>query len=369
MNETPFSAGLALVAAGGLLLILSGFLRSLPVAVLAATLTIPGLGLIGYAVRPTSFPVLGRTAVVRRRPVGAPEILAEPSEGTDGEAAATGSEAPAEWSEGLLDPPVIAPVAGPPPGIAADPGPAEASSDAPASAPPLGPVEAPWPPQDPLPPEGPIPDRGPSPGWPGPSGPIAGPLSSPSPSLGPPVLDGSRFASSGRSLEAPEEPVLLEAAAERLPIEPMAEPESSPTVKWSGPSLPFAAATDRSQAIRGGGSAGSETWPPILDRSEEDLRMEVERLRQRVEELSTTVLVPGFTVLPSQIQRDTLGLVSRVPEPPSSGPRPPAACSACGDADLTGPTGGNRCWGCGRSVCASCFWRYGPGPALHRCPS
>jgi len=240
--------------------------------------------------------------------------------------------------------------------------------------PPLVPEEPPWPPSAPEPPA----PAGPTTRFPGPT-PGAGTVAPDAPGLAhssvgtpEPVAVSS----------APPAPLAGRGPSEELPAlaaagianegegsEPLAEPDASPTSRWGVPSLPFAAATDRSQAHRGPGASASEMWPPVLDRAEEDLREEVERLRQRVEELSTPVLVPGFTVLPSPIHRDALGLISRVPEPPTSIPRATGLCSACGDADPPGPSGGHRCWGCGRAVCSNCFWRYGPGPTLHRCPS
>lgn len=88
------------------------------------------------------------------------------------------------------------------------------------------------------------------------------------------------------------------------------------------------------------------------------------------EGFSSSWLVPGLSVLDSGLPvRDATGLVTRVPELPSRVGRRIPRCVACGDPSGGGATGENRCWGCGRPVCTDCFWRYGPGPAVHRCPS
>ena len=88
------------------------------------------------------------------------------------------------------------------------------------------------------------------------------------------------------------------------------------------------------------------------------------------EELSNPWVVPGLSVIrPSTPAVDAMGLVTRVPEPPARGLRASRRCTGCGEPSHPGATGENLCWGCGRPVCSSCFWRYGPGPAIHRCPS
>jgi hypothetical protein len=43
-------------------------------------------------------------------------------------------------------------------------------------------------------------------------------------------------------------------------------------------------------------------------------------------------------------------------------------CTGCERA-LSGFTGYHLCWGCGREICATCYWRHGTGARLHRCPS
>jgi hypothetical protein len=168
---------------------------------------------------------------------------------------------------------------------------------------------------------------------------------------------------------AREDPMPPEPATPAKPASPGPAAEPRPPAWTLGPSLPFAAAaTSRSQAMAGP-SSPEEPWPPAGRFSRNDLLEEVDRLRHQVEELSPPVLVPGLSVLPSTPMADELGLVTRVPEPPAShlGPRYALACVGCGDPAPPGPTGESRCWGCGRAVCTTCFWKYGPGPGLHRC--
>jgi hypothetical protein len=62
--------------------------------------------------------------------------------------------------------------------------------------------------------------------------------------------------------------------------------------------------------------------------------------------------------------------IAQIPQPPN---RPSVAattsrhCTSC-DASLPGDLNVPLCWGCGRVLCTSCYWRNGPGPGLHRCP-
>jgi len=60
---------------------------------------------------------------------------------------------------------------------------------------------------------------------------------------------------------------------------------------------------------------------------------------------------------------------ARFPEPPAyqSHPLAPArACANCAQPLVT-RLATPRCWGCGRPLCADCFWRHGATPTEHRC--
>ncbi|MCI4320031.1 MAG: hypothetical protein L3K23_07875 [Thermoplasmata archaeon] len=62
--------------------------------------------------------------------------------------------------------------------------------------------------------------------------------------------------------------------------------------------------------------------------------------------------------------------IAQIPQPPD---RPSAVatssrhCTSC-DSTIPGDLNVPLCWGCGRVLCSSCYWRNGPGPGLHRCP-
>jgi hypothetical protein len=61
----------------------------------------------------------------------------------------------------------------------------------------------------------------------------------------------------------------------------------------------------------------------------------------------------------------------RFPEPPPYQAHPLAPARAC--ANCASPIATRyatpRCWGCGRALCADCFWKHGADPATHRCAS
>jgi len=61
----------------------------------------------------------------------------------------------------------------------------------------------------------------------------------------------------------------------------------------------------------------------------------------------------------------------RLPEPPAYRVRAPGAPAACANCSHPiGPTTSPPlCWGCGRPLCADCYWRHGLTPAAHRCTS
>jgi hypothetical protein len=128
--------------------------------------------------------------------------------------------------------------------------------------------------------------------------------------------------------------------------------------------LPFAAGVQRLPPERSG-SAGvpDEPAPGALE-------LELARLRARVRELEG----PRSPSVPAQSRTLTVpspaAASPRGPEPPA----PPAhvaaihrGCAGCGGALASGAPP-PLCWGCGRALCAGCYWRFGAGPGLHRCP-
>ncbi|MCI4329951.1 MAG: hypothetical protein L3J80_03680, partial [Thermoplasmata archaeon] len=48
------------------------------------------------------------------------------------------------------------------------------------------------------------------------------------------------------------------------------------------------------------------------------------------------------------------------------GPR--RECTGCG-AGLPGGATDPLCWGCGRPLCSTCYWRAKEGPSAHTCPA
>ncbi len=130
---------------------------------------------------------------------------------------------------------------------------------------------------------------------------------------------------------------------------------------WTEVAPPIAAALPFSPGLqrRPEELEGSETAPARIE--EPRLELELARLRARLRELEP---MPG----PARA----------APRPvAASGPEPPAppvhravgspACLGCGSGvDARSPK--LLCWACGRTLCAACYWRFGPGPGLHRCP-
>lgn len=60
-----------------------------------------------------------------------------------------------------------------------------------------------------------------------------------------------------------------------------------------------------------------------------------------------------------------------LPEPPAFRARPPGAPAVCVNcSQVVGAVASPpMCWGCGRPLCADCYWRHGLTPAAHRCTS
>jgi hypothetical protein len=143
--------------------------------------------------------------------------------------------------------------------------------------------------------------------------------------------------------------------------------DTSPWGEMSPPiaaALPFAAGIPRSPEAGRGAPGGSGEAPA----PEAFLELEMARLRARVRELET---------------RRPLSIASKRPPPtapavsaaePPSPPKTPAhatvarrGCIGCGTS-VGSTTAPLLCWGCGRALCSGCYWRFGPGPGLHRCP-
>ncbi|MCI4355067.1 MAG: hypothetical protein L3K06_06860 [Thermoplasmata archaeon] len=150
-------------------------------------------------------------------------------------------------------------------------------------------------------------------------------------------------------------------------LQALSRHESGPD-RWSEVAPPIAAALPFSPGI-GRSSEIAAPWDESSEGSERDgprLELELARLRARVRELE----VPPRTIAPSILPPRSPGLPQPAKEPPSppsavaSGPR---GCAGCGTG-ITSHGPSHLCWGCGRTLCSTCYWRYGPGPGLHRCP-
>ncbi len=138
-------------------------------------------------------------------------------------------------------------------------------------------------------------------------------------------------------------------------------PEAPPPVVAA---LPFSAGVPR--------TGPDEPAPERPAGSEAVLELELARLRARVRELETPRPRPGPVPAGTSVARS--GAVATFPrpsgEPPAPSTRPSVGgrgCAGCGHGLPVGRAP-LLCWGCGQALCASCFWRYGPGPGLHRCP-
>jgi hypothetical protein len=137
---------------------------------------------------------------------------------------------------------------------------------------------------------------------------------------------------------------------------------------WSEVAPPIAAALPFSPGIRRS-SDPSPPWDESSDASEREaprLELELARLRARVRELE---LPPRSSALSVTYPRRSVGAsaAKEPPKPPVTAAAGPKGCAACGSGlAAAGPT--HLCWGCGRTLCSTCYWRFGPGPGLHRCP-
>ncbi len=320
-----FLAGWGIALLGGVLLVASSAAGGPLLAWMGVGAAIAGFGVAAWGFRSSSSP-----SAARSRSDGWLEDDADAEfYVTEPEAPLEPVEPPAPVPAPALDVPPVA-VRSPP---TRSPVPLGVAASSPPSAPP--PPLAP-PPAAPLPPA-----PAPPPVW-------LGVESSPSPA------------------DAPEPP----------PAAPAPDPASEPAVPERPvfelpPSLPFIpAAAGKSGGRRLGGGSLAESLSGIVPPSSEQIATEVDRLRVEYDGWSDPILVPGLSVVrPVDLAPSARGLVTRVPEPPAGFGSASGAgrCGSCGDPIRSGPSGHYRCWGCGREMCLSCFWKNGPGPDLHRC--
>jgi hypothetical protein len=135
----------------------------------------------------------------------------------------------------------------------------------------------------------------------------------------------------------------------------------------AGISLPFSAVPPARGPDRARyGEVGDETpYGPVAY-----LEQEVDRLREKVRELEQPD--PGrwarVESAPSPVAR-SVATGPRPPEPPSlDGRNGRRSCAGCGHG-LPGGATDPLCWGCGRPLCATCYWRTTAGASPHTCPS
>ena len=151
------------------------------------------------------------------------------------------------------------------------------------------------------------------------------------------------------------------AAAEEMGFAPWDEGAGS------GMSLPFAAVwpPDDGPSARSGPVEDDLSYASL-----ESLEHEVERLREKVLALQYPEF--GHPSSPeSPAVRSSMASVAgpRPPEPPSpDAAAPRRACTGCGTG-LPGGATDPLCWGCGRPLCATCYWRTREGGGAHTCPA
>ena len=131
---------------------------------------------------------------------------------------------------------------------------------------------------------------------------------------------------------------------------------------WSEVAPPIAAALPFSPGMQRRPDA--PIWSEEVGSEPEEPRLELElaRLRARVRELET----PPPAVRPAPVAVASVrGL--EPPAPPATKGVARPSCIGCGSGvDPASPK--LLCWSCGRTLCGSCYWRFGPGPSVHRCP-
>jgi hypothetical protein len=137
---------------------------------------------------------------------------------------------------------------------------------------------------------------------------------------------------------------------------------------WAEVAPPIAAALPFSPGIRRS-SDPAPPWDESSDGSEHEaprLELELARLRARVRELEIpTRSSASALTLPRPPPAPTTA--KEPPKPPVTVAAGPKGCVACGTG-LSATRPPHLCWGCGRTICSTCYWRFGPGPGLHRCP-
>jgi hypothetical protein len=155
-------------------------------------------------------------------------------------------------------------------------------------------------------------------------------------------------------------------------------PDSAPPrIAWEddaadGVLLPFSAGgIESSRGLPHPASAPEMVlaFPPV-----DYLEQEVARLREKVHALQRTGPPAAKVVAPAPAPPAMTAAPPRTdaprpPEPPSGaaiGSR--RLCVSCGSG-LPGGTTDPLCWGCGRPLCSTCYWRATEGAAAHTCPS
>jgi hypothetical protein len=137
---------------------------------------------------------------------------------------------------------------------------------------------------------------------------------------------------------------------------------------WAEVAPPIAAALPFSPGIRRS-SDPAPPWDESSDGSEHEaprLELELARLRARVRELEIPTRASASALtFPRPPGAPTSA--KEPPKPPVTVAAGPKGCVACGTG-LSATRPPHLCWGCGRTLCSTCYWRFGPGPGLHRCP-
>jgi hypothetical protein len=83
-----------------------------------------------------------------------------------------------------------------------------------------------------------------------------------------------------------------------------------------------------------------------------------------------TVRAPPTRALLSPARSGATATLAQIPQPPARslmGGANGRRCTGC-DSAIPGDLNVPLCWGCGRVLCTSCYWRNRSGPGLHRCP-
>ena len=147
--------------------------------------------------------------------------------------------------------------------------------------------------------------------------------------------------------------------------------QRDPSAAWAAAAPPVAAPLPFAAGVQRPAPEAPSTGTSADATRTEELEMELARLRARVRELEARrpPILSGISA--QRPPPNPTAAAPRAPEPPAppahvaaAGPR---GCAGCGQS-LGGPSSPALCWGCGRALCTNCYWRFGPGPGLHRCP-